>query len=230
MELTKKQTGRLAGVLYLVLAITAAFAIVYVPSQIEVKNNASQTAANIVSKEFLFRAGIVSHLTSQVLFVFLGLILYRFLKEVNENKARVMKALILVQIPVVFIIESIKLVTIMVAKGELLQQFTSAQSEDAVMLLLKIHSCGIATLELFWGLWLIPFGQLIYRSGFVPKIFGIVLQLGGYAYILESLVLLLFPGAHASVVQVTFIFYSLAEVSIIFWLLIIGARFKTNNN
>jgi hypothetical protein len=227
MELTKKQTGRIAGMIYLALAITAAFAIVYVPSQIEVKNNAAQTVANIVNNEFLFRAGIVSHLTSQVLFILLGLMLYRFLKEVNEYKARVMRGLILVQIPIVFIIESIKLVTIMVAKGELLQQFSAAQSGDVVMLLLKIHSCGIATLELFWGLWLIPFGQLIYRSGFTPKILGILLQLGGYAYILESMVLMLLPGAHASIVQFTFIFYSLAEVSIILWLLIIGARFKT---
>lgn len=229
MVLTKKQTGRLAGAVYLMLAITAAYAIVYVPSQFDVKSNTAQTFSNILNNESLFRTGIVSHLTSQVLFVFLAIILYSFLKEVNHNKARLMVALILVQIPVVFIIESMKLTALSGVKGELLQNFPANESQDILMLLLKMHSSGVATLELFWGLWLIPFGQLIYRSGFVPKPLGVVLQLGGYAYILESLFLLLFPSFHSIVVQVTFIFYSLAEVSIIFWLLIVGAKMKPTN-
>jgi hypothetical protein len=224
MNNSKKQTGRIAGILYLVLAVTAAIAIVYVPSKIHGEVNASQTVSNILKNEFLYRSGIISHLISQVVFIFLGVTLYRLLKEANENIAKLMFALILVQVPIVFIAESFKLTALMVAKGHLLQHVPLVEAHDTIILLLKTHGNCIVTLELFWGLWLIPFGLLVYKSGFISKLLGILLLSGGIAYIFESLALLLNPDIHAAVVNFTMIIYSIAEIAIIFWLLIVGAK------
>lgn len=92
------------------------------------------------------------------------------------------------------------------------------------MLFLKIHGYSVATLEIFWGLWLIPLGQLIYKSAMVSKVLGILLIIGGVAYIVESFAFLLFPSADSIILQHLFIPYSLAEISTIFWLLIKGVK------
>jgi hypothetical protein len=92
------------------------------------------------------------------------------------------------------------------------------------MLFLKTYDYGIIILEIFWGLWLIPFGQLVYKSTFIPSILGIMLIFGGVAYIVESLTFLLFPNYKTFVSQFTLIFYSVAEISTMLWLLIKGVK------
>ena len=164
-----KNTARTAGLFYFILAITAAYAIMYVPSQIIVRGNAAVTTGNMIANEFLFRTGIVSHLISETLFIYLVLVLYRLLKGINERRAKLMVALVLVQIPIVFLIESFSITSLMIAKGEILQSFSVEQRQDMAMLFLKIHGSSVAILEIFWGLWLIPLGQLIYKSGIIDS-------------------------------------------------------------
>ena len=82
---SNKKTARLAGLLYLILAITGAYGAMYVPSKIMVRGDAVATANNILANEFLFRSGIASIIISQVIFVLLAFALYRLLKQVNEN-------------------------------------------------------------------------------------------------------------------------------------------------
>ena len=79
-----KKTARVAGFLYLFIALTAPYGLIYVPSQIIVKGNAIATANNILNNEFLFRTGIVSDLISQIIFIFLVITLYKLLRQVNE--------------------------------------------------------------------------------------------------------------------------------------------------
>lgn len=165
---TLKKTARLAGLLYLILIITGVFSIMYVSSQIIVQDDAITTAKNILDKDFLFRTGIVNDLISNTIFVFLVLVLYRMFKQINENQAKLMVALVIVQIPVVFIMESLNITSLMIFKGELLQTFEINQRQDFAMLFLKINDYCTLTIELFWGLWLLPFGLLVYKSRFIP--------------------------------------------------------------
>ncbi len=97
------------------------------------------------------------------------------------------------------------------------------------MLFLKIRGASISILEIFWGLWLIPLGQIIYTSNIIPGIIGILLIIGGLAYIVESVTFLLFPETTWIIMQYLFVFYSLAEVVTIFWLLIKGAKDHQQN-
>ncbi len=226
--LSLKKTARLAGLLYLILIITGVFSIMYVSSQIIVQGDAIATAKNILTKEFLFRTGIVNDLISNTIFVLLVLVLYRMFKQINENMAKLMVALVIVQIPVVFIMESLNITSLMIFKGELLQTFEISHRQDLAMLFLKINDYGTLTIEMFWGLWLLPFGLLVYKSRFIPRIFGILLIIAGIAYMNSSLISLLFPSYSAIVNQPTLLLVAIGEISITLWLLIKGVKNNTS--
>ena len=149
-----KRTARLAGLLYLFLVITGVYGIFYVSTQVIVLDDTVTTAQNILTNEFLFRTGIVNDIISNTIFVFLALTLYRLLKQVNEHQAKLMVVLVVVQIPVVFIMEAFNITSLMLFKGEILQTFELNQRQDLAMLFLKINDYGMLTLEMFWGLWL----------------------------------------------------------------------------
>ena len=225
MNSTKK-TARIAGLLYLILGIIGAYGIMYVPSKIMVRGDAAATSNNILANEFLFRTGIVSQLISSVIFIFLVLVLYRLFKQVNEHQAKLMVAMVIVQIPIAFLIEAFNITSLMILKNEVLKTFELNQKQDMAMLFLKIHGYGIVTLEIFWGLWLIPFGQLVYKSGFIPRILGVLLIMAGIAYIMVSFIFLLLPGYKTFVNQYAFVFFSAGEISTILWLLIKGIKNK----
>jgi hypothetical protein len=101
-----KKTARLVGLVYLVWIIIGVFGMFYVPSQINMRGDAASTAQNILSHEFLFRTSIINDLISHTIWVFMVLILYRMFKQVSGRQARLLVALVIVQIPVVFIMEA----------------------------------------------------------------------------------------------------------------------------
>ena len=189
-----KNIARIAGVLYLFLIITGVFGVMYIPSQIIVPGDPISTAKNIISNELLFRIGVLNDIISNTIFLFLVLVLYRLLKSVNEYQAKIMFALVIVQIPFVFIMEAFNITSLMILKGDILKTFELNQRQDLAMLFTEINNYGTLSLEMFWGLWLLPFGLLVYKSEFIPRIFGILLLAGGFAYIIDSTIGILFPG------------------------------------
>ncbi len=223
-----KKNARIAGLLYLLLAIIAPYGVMYVPSKTIVRGDAVATANNILANEFLFRTGIVSHLISVIIFLFLVLVLYRLLKQVNEHQAKLMVALVIVQIPIVFLIETFKITSLMILKGEVLKTLAPEQLQDLAMMFLKIHGYGLSMLEIFMGLWLIPFGQLVYKSGFIPRILGVLLLIAGIGYIVDSFTFMLFPNYRAFTFQPALIFSGLGELSTMLWLLIKGVKKTTD--
>ena len=219
-----KKTARIAGLCYLLLGIAGVYSIIYVPSKIMVRGDAVATANNILANEFLFRTSIISDIISNTILVFLVLVLYRLFKQVNEHRAKLLVALVIVQIPAVFFMEAFNITSLMIFKGEILKTFELTQRQDLAMLFLKINDYGGLTLEMFWGLWLIPFGLLVYRSEFIPRTFGVLLIIAGFAYMIDSFISLLFPSYRAFVNQPTLLFVAIGEISIMLWLLIKGAK------
>ncbi len=221
-----KRTARFAGLLYLMLAVIAPYGIMYVPSQIIVRGDAAATANNILQNEFLFRTGIVGDLISQVIFVLLVWVLYRLLKPVNAHRAKLMGALVIVGVPIAFLTNVFKVTALMILKGDFMESFEPAQIHDWAEIFLNIGSYGTQMVQLYWGLWLIPFGQLVYKSGFIPRILGAFLILNGIAYVLLCLTFLLLPDYLNLVFKFAMPFLFLGEIPIIFWLLIKGVRIK----
>lgn len=221
-----KNTARIAGLLYLFLIITGVYGVMYIPSQIIVPGDSVSTAKNIISNELLFRTGFLNDILSNTIFLFLALVLYRLLKFVNDNIAKVMLALVIVQIPCVFIMETFNITALMILKGEILKTFELGQRQDLAMLFLNINDYGTLPLEMFWGLWLLPFGLLVFKSEFIPRIFGILLVIGGIAYMIDSTIGILFPAYSSFVKYPTLLLVAIGEISITLWLLIKGVKTK----
>src|SRR4030066_1615945 len=223
-----KNTARLAGLLYLLLIITGAYCVMYLPSQIIGRGDAVTTAKNILSNEFLFRTGIISDIISSTIFVFLVFVLYRLFKQVNERQAKLMVALVIAQIPAVFIMEAFNITSLMILKGEILKTFELTQRQDLAMLFLKINDYVVSTLVIFWGLWLFPLGILVYGSRFLPRFLGVWLIINGFALLVLSFTGLLLPQYKDMVFKIAFP-AMLGEVAFMLWLLIKGAKLQTVN-
>jgi hypothetical protein len=221
---TLKKTARFAGLLYLIWTITAFYSLMYVVPKTIVSGDAAATAKKILANEFLFRTGILNGMISSVVWVLMGLALYRLFRHVNERQTKLLIAFVIVQIPVVFITEALNITSLMLFKGEILKTFEINQRQDMAMLLLKINDYATITLEFFWGLWLFPFGYLVYKSGFIPRILGIFLILNGIAYVIHFLTHVLFPNYQGLVFQIATPIWTLGEISIMLWLLIKGVK------
>ena len=213
------RTARLAGGLYLALMPFGFFGIIYVPSVLLVSGDAATTSRNIMASEWLFRSGTVSHLIGQIILIFLVLALYRLLKPVNREHAVLMVVLALLAVPIAFLNESNHLAALRLLANADDGAFTATQLQAQAMLFLDMRQNGILVAQVFWGLWLLPLGLLVFRSGFLPKLIGVLLVVAGAAYVIDSGTQLMFPG-HATISQFTFV----GEVLLPLWLLIKGVN------
>src|SRR5712675_1455719 len=189
-----KNPGRFAGLLYLLVSIPGAFALIYVPSKLIVHGNATATANNIAAHETLFRLGIACNLISQAGFIFVALALYDLLKGVNQRHAVLMVTLILVAIPIALLNELNAIAALVLVRGaDFLSIFEKPQRDALAMLFLNLHGYGFDIAGIFWGFWLFPLALLVYRSRFFPRILGVMLMLNCFTYPVNSFTSLLLP-------------------------------------
>jgi hypothetical protein len=215
------KTARLAGFLYLLMVPFAVFSIKYLPSILIVPGDASATANNIVASVSLFRLGIVSALFVQLINLFLVLVLYKLLKHVNKNHALLMVILFVVSIPITMLNELNQFAALILSSGtEYLSTFSPDQLHALVPLFLDLHEQGITIAGIFWGLWLFPLGYLVFKSGFLPGILGILLMIGCFGYLIESFVVILVPSFNVNIAIFTF----WGEILFPLWLLIKGVN------
>jgi len=220
-----KQQARVAGFLYLVLALIAPIGLLYVPGKLIVSGNATATADNIRASEWLLRIGIASELIHQVIAVFLVLALYRLFKAVNEAHAKQMVILgALVSVPIMFINVLNEIAALVLVSGaDFLSVFEKPQLDALAYLFLRLHGQGFAVASIFWGLWLFPFGMLVIRSGFIPRVLGVLLMIAGVAYLANAFATFILPR-YAPLVSRVALPLEGAELPIVIWLLIWGAK------
>ncbi len=223
MNSTRK-TARVAGALYLLSGATAGVPLLYVPSALIVSDNAAATANNIRASEMVFRACIVSELVGAILFVFLVRTLYRLLAGVGKTYASLMVTLVLVSVAItsVNVLNDIAALTLLHG-AKFLLVFGELQRDALAMLFLGLHGDGINIANIFNGLWLVPFGILVMRSGLIPRLLGILLIADGCALVAVSFTTLLLP-AYLDMVSRAAIVPELGELWMMAWLLIKGVR------
>src|SRR5713226_1252143 len=189
------KAARVAGAVYLSLVVTAPFSLIDIPRTLIVRGNATATANNILAHETLFRLGFVADLISSVIFIFLVLALYRLLSGVNKTHASLMVALALVSAAVGFmnVLSNIAALTLL-RGGDFLAVFNKGQLDALGMLFLRLHRQGNVINAIFWGLWLFPFGVLVMRSRFLPRLLGVLLIVNCFGYLAASLTWLLLPS------------------------------------
>lgn len=227
---TNKNTARIAGLVYLVVVITGMFSLAYVPQKLIDWDDSSATFNNIAAGSSLFRWGIYSSIVCYVAFAFLPLVLYRLLRTVNESHARAMVILALVSVPLSFINLQHKYAALtLTAKEPFLQGVSTGDLQNRLMFSLHQYNDGILLATVFWGLWLFPFGLLVYKSGFIPKLFGILLMLGCIGYLVNFTGNTLIENySQSGLGKYARMFPAVAEIGICLWLLIVGLKIKRN--
>lgn len=217
--------GRIAGLWYLFIVLIGPLRLIYIPSKLFVKGNATATVSNIAAHQWLFRAGIVSDLIGGVALVLLTLAFYRLFRGVDQNMAvqvvifgGVMPALLYF----VGVVGDIGALAI--ARGiDFLSVFSKPQLDALAMLLLRLRDHQNTAAEILWGVWLFPLGMLIYKSRFMPRFLGVWLVLGGLSYVALSLTGVLVPAYQDKVFKISQP-AMFGELAVMLWLLIKGAR------
>ncbi|MBS1735145.1 MAG: DUF4386 domain-containing protein [Bacteroidetes bacterium] len=182
----KTKTARIAGLIYLVVIITGLFSLAYVPQKLIDWNNSRVTFNNITASPSLFGLGIYSSVVCYLAFTFLPLFLYKLLRTVNESHARAMVLLSLLSVPLSFNNLQHKYAALtLTGKASFLQNISIENLQSKLMFSLHQYNDGILLATVFWGLWLFPFGLLVYKSGFIPKFLGILLMLGCVGYLIN---------------------------------------------
>ena len=219
--------ARIAGALYIVASVFGVVSLMYIPNKLLVTGNAALTAHNIAAHETLFRFGILCDLIGGVLFIFVTLALYELLKGVNQRLAVVMVILGSLMVTPLFFVNTVNYAgALLFARGaDFLSVFDQPQREAMVLLFVRLHHQLTLANEVFWGLWLIPFGLLVYRSRFLPRILGVWLILGCFGYLALSFSGMMFPQYEDKLFPIAQPLM-LGEVAIMLWLVIAGAKEK----
>jgi hypothetical protein len=221
-----KNPGRFAGLLYVLISMLGVFALIYVPSKLIVHGNATATANNIAASETLFRLGITANLICQILFMWVALALYDLLKGVNRRHALLMLTLIVIPVPIALLNELNAIAALILVRGaDFLSMVAKPQRDALAMLFLNLHSHGFGIAEIFWGLWLFPLGLLVYRSGFLPRVLGILLMANCFSFLATSFSFFLLPEYRGVVDRWTMPLH-FGELLFMAWLLIKGANPK----
>lgn len=222
-----KRLARIAGVLYLFVAIFGGFSEGYVDPKMYAAGNAAATAANVAANPGLVRLSVVSHLLDSAFFVFVALTLYILLKHVHKSVARAMVVLValaagIICLNAVFQFEGLQVAT----DRTYAAAFGLAGSNALVLLLLDIQHYGTLAAQVYFGLWLVPMGYLAYKSaGMFPKWLGVLVVIGGVCYLIDLLALFLAPDFGKQIhTFVGVIPTAVAEISLLAYLLVVGVR------
>jgi hypothetical protein len=223
---SNRKTARIAGLLYLIVVVAGIFSLLYVPSRISVPGDTAATVSNILAHQTLYGLGIVVGCIGFTAFLILPLVLYELLSPVAKNAAALMVAFAVVSAPISFISLVHKFDVLSLLTGaDYAQAMSSAQLQAQIRLSLDAYRNGMLVSQIFWGLWLFPFGYLVFKSGFLPRILGILLMLGCVGYLITFLGTVLYPGyADTAVASYVSLPGSIGEIGICLWLLIVGVR------
>jgi hypothetical protein len=223
-----RKDARIAGLLYLVVIAAGMFGLAYVPSTIRAGGSALVAVQHITASESLFRLGILAEAIDYTVFLLLPLALYRLLRPVNPNAAALMVVLAVASVPVSFVMLGHKLdVLSLLGSTELSHMLSAPQLAAQVRQQLDAYDSGLLISQLFWGLWLLPFGYLVFKSGFLPRVLGVLLMLGCLGYAADFVGNLL-SASYAAGALPDYILLpaSVGEIGIALWLSIIGTTFR----
>jgi len=214
-KINPNKTARIVGLLYIVPWVLSFLGVILRQGLI-IPGDAAATAENIKASEMLFRISVVGDLIVQVVFVILVLLLYQLLKPVNKNGAALMVILFLISVPIAMLnMLNLLAVPLLVSEVDKFAGFTAIQLQSLIPFFLDLHEIGIMIAYIFWGLWLFPLGYLVFKSGFIPKILGILLMISCFGYLIDFMTFFMFPDFGVAINMYT----GWAELFLCLWLL-----------
>jgi hypothetical protein len=219
------KTARTAGFLYLMYMIITIPADALARSPLIVFGDAAATARNIMASEWQFCIGIVGDLVSAVFFLLAAWALYALLKLVNKDMALLFLLLNLGGVAVYSINLLNQFAAVLLLSGaDYLKVFQADQLQALAMFFLDLHHNGYWIAQIFFGAWLFPLGYLVYKSGFLPKILGIVMMIHFVGWTTTSLLYFLYAPGYTVLTYVTYPLGFISEFGLTLWLLVMGAK------
>ena len=222
-DISQRKAARLAGFFYLLVFVFGIFANYFVRMGLKVIGNATETAENIVANDFLYRLGFVSDLLIAVCWFLLGFALYVVLKPVNKNIALLMLLSFLAGVPIMMLNMLNHFIPLLLLSGaDYLTEFSTAQLDALAYLFLDLHETGYLISAVFTSFCLLPLGYLVLKSGYLPRVLGLLLIIGPAIGLMDHFVVFLFPSYDLSMLVTLPL--TLAEFSTCGWLLLKGAK------
>lgn len=226
---SRKAEARVAGLLYLLMAGAGVVSFSILPTSNLVGGDAAAVVERIAVSQLPYRIGILSDLAAQILSIFAVVALYQLLKGVNQRQAVLLVALSLVSTSMSFVNMLLGIGPLVLLSGaDYLAAFDKRQLDALAMGFLNVRGYGLGAQMALFGLVLLPFGLLVFRSGFIPRILGVLLIVGCFPYLAVSVTSLLFP-AYARIVSQSLVL-AVGEILIILWLLFIGVQARPSED
>lgn len=215
-------TARIIGVLYLSLVPLAFFGFPYGPSHLFVSGDAATTASNIMANESLLRLSVLINILGAIINAVVVLGLYKLLKPVNKDIASLMVVFLLLSVPIGMLNELNHIAGLLLLGNAdyLKSSFTASQLHALVLLFHDLHRYGISVAQVFWGLWLLPMGYLVFKSGFLPRLLGALIVIGGFGWLTIFLAAFLLPYYEVQFLMFT----AVGEILLPLWLLVKGVN------
>lgn len=216
--------ARTAGLFYLIYIVITIPADALARSPLIVFGDATATAQKIMASQWQFRIGVVGDLVSIVFFLLAAWALYVLLKPVNQGLALAFVLLNLAGTAVYALNLVNQFAAVVLLSGaDYLKVFQAEQLQALAMFFLNLHLNGYWIAQIFFGAWLFPLGYLVYKSGFLPRILGIVMMIHCVGWMMTTLQWFLFPGLGA-ITYVTYPLGFISEFGLTLWLVIKGVN------
>lgn len=222
---SQHRTVTLLRFLYPVWTVIAMLSLMYISAELIVPDNPLSTAQNIRDNAMLYNLSIAGSLITQLIHIFIVLLLWHLFKSVNRNLSALILVLGLVSVPIAML-NSVNTFAaqLAVSNDAFLYGITTLQSESLMMFFLKLYEKGLLIAQVFWGLWLFPIAFLVYESGYFHKITGHFLIIAGLGYVLASFGEIIFPASSSTFVFTIFTIMTMGEILFMLWVVIGGAK------
>lgn len=212
--------ARIGGILALISLVAGGFGEAFVPSVLIVPADATATANNIIASNSLFRVGFASYLVEGLCDVTLTMVLYALLRPVHRDLALLATFFRLVGTAGFAVAELFYFAASAIVGGaDYLKTFSTDQLNTLALLSLKMSGHGAGIFMMFYGAGSVLLGYLIFRSGCLPRLLGVLLAISGVGFVTRTFVGILAP-AYAS--PILLMPAALAALALTLWLLVKG--------
>jgi len=214
--------ARIGGVLYLMIIVAGALGEIFIRGKLIVSGNATSTASNIIASQSLWRIGIAGDLLMHICDIPVMLVLYLLLRPVNKNLARLAVLFNLIQ-TAVLVANKLNLLMplFLLGNADYLKAFDPNQLSALAYLFIKAHDYGYGIGLIFFGFACLTYGYLLFRSGYFPRLLGVLIALAGLSYLTDSFTLILAP-AFAGTIFPILVLALIGELSLCLWLILKG--------
>lgn len=220
---SNKKTARIAGVLFLLMVVFGVAAELFFRQKIFTSTDVVVISDNILSNVLLYRLGIISDILMTVFYLLTALAFYKLLSNVNKNIAATMVIFAAVGSVILMFNILIEIAPLYIlTENDFLSSFSTSQQQSLAMFFYNLYLHGYMLGQIFFSLWVLPLGYLIYKSGFIPRIFGIL-------FVIETIfglmaVFVHFVTPNLTVETILLLPMIVAEFTFMFYLLIRGVN------